>query len=64
VSYILWVRAMAAIGLLHVVFARERSVGQAMTPSESPERRMPRPATPGLPILRPMSVPRFPNLMR
>lgn len=66
VSYILWLRAMAAIGLLHVVFARERSAGRAVTPGESPEPgpRVPVPATPGLPILRPMSVPRFPNLMR
>jgi len=70
VLYILLLRSMAAIGLLHLVFARQRSAEREEAGSEAaselpmPRPQMPAPVGPGLAVLRPMSVPRFPNLMR
>ena len=65
VSYILWLRSMAAIGLLHLMFARERAEHHAPA-SEHREVRteaLPEPAFLGPCSLR-GPMPRFPNLMR
>jgi hypothetical protein len=54
VSYILWLRSMAAIGLLHLMFARERANTERRD-TAAPEPTAFEPALLG---------PRFPNLMR
>ena len=57
VSYILWLRGMAAIGLLHLMFARPASA--TVPPLGGPSL-----AVTGLAPLPQLSAPRFPNLMR
>jgi len=56
IAYVLWLRAMAAIGLLHLCFARSRA------PAVETQER---PAAVGLPAVAfAEPVPRFPNLLR
>jgi hypothetical protein len=60
VSYISWMRSMAAIGLLHMLLAKPLNARQSAQLPQDP--RSP-PSTPGLtPALAPL--PRFPNLLR
>ena len=67
IAYVLWLRSMAAIGLLHMLFAR-RGVARALS-SEPVNEDTPQ-LTPAIPVARGMLVPvaaplpRFPNLMR
>jgi hypothetical protein len=67
ISYILWMRSMAAIGLLHLIFARVTRV-RNVTPERSAERKgrllQPRDAGARLPVALSAPVPRFPNLLR
>jgi hypothetical protein len=58
VAYVLWLRCMAAIGLLHVVFARRgvAMAGSAVAAEEMPSVEL-------VPVAGP-ALPRFPNLMR
>lgn len=53
IAYVLWLRSMAAIGLLHVMFARRQD---AVAPAAIPTNAGALPAA--------MALPRFPNLMR
>ena len=69
VSYILWLRGMAAIGLLHLMFARRAGVTTPVAASDAPQSQQlqaePHPERPtGLVLLPQVSAPRFPNLMR
>jgi hypothetical protein len=61
VSYVLWLRGMAAIGLLHLLFARR---GRVMSPAPASVAPEPEPRPAGLALLPQISAPRFPNLMR
>jgi hypothetical protein len=63
VSYILWLRCLAAIGLLHLVFARSPSGVRAAAGEAAP---LTREATPrrGTVVMAAVPAPRFPNLMR
>ena len=61
VSYVLWLRGMAAIGLLHLLFARRGRLTAPAPASVAPEPEQ-QPA--GLALLPRISAPRFPNLMR
>jgi hypothetical protein len=56
ISYVLWMRSLAAIGLLHLMFARRRFA----TVSEAAEGS----AVSGTPGLLPLLPLRFPNVMR
>jgi hypothetical protein len=58
VAYVLWLRCMAALGLLHVVFARRglAMAGPAVAVEEMPPAEL-------VPVAGP-ALPRFPNLMR
>jgi hypothetical protein len=66
VSYIVWLRSLAAIGLLHLLFARR--AGQSMpqvvatTADETPS--MPTLLQGAWCVARPPFTPRFPNLLR
>jgi hypothetical protein len=67
VSYVVWARAMAAIGLMHLCFARRVARGaDAGERSAEAEPTLPRlqsnPVT--LPVALGKPVPRFPNLLR
>jgi hypothetical protein len=57
-SYVLWMRSLAAIGLLHLLFARRAPAAVAVTaPVPAPSAALPRASALGLPL-------RFPNVMR
>jgi hypothetical protein len=66
VAYVVWMRSMAAIGLLHLLFARQTTVIAEMQVEVRPSP--PNHATDlkgGMPVATlPAPVPRFPNLMR
>jgi hypothetical protein len=71
VSYICWMRSLAAIGLLHVLLAKplNASAGARLPPDphppQDPQLALPSPSTaasPGAPAL--VRLPRYPNLLR
>ena len=74
VSYLVWMRSMAAIGLLHLIFARVTPVPTITSEPERsalrkgglPQGRLlqPQVARSSLPAALPAPVPRFPNLLR
>jgi hypothetical protein len=64
ISYVLWLRGMAAIGFMHLCFARRVAPG-ALTSQPSAQRDLPQPRTAvTLPVALAQPVPRFPNLLR
>ena len=68
VAYVLWLRSMAAIGLLHLLFARRGVVSIAPSPVSvnegGPPVELPTPAPRGVLVPAAAALPRFPNLMR
>ena len=52
ISYVLWMRSLAAIGLMHLVFARTTTARAAVTTDPAPSTALP------------ALSPRFPNLLR
>jgi hypothetical protein len=67
ISYIVWLRSIAAIGLIHLVFARA-APSEAATRKEplTSERKVLQRQAPdtGLHVALPVPAPRFPNLLR
>ena len=74
ISYLLWMRGMAAIGLMHLVFARRKAPATDAPARESATERpapqsvqsgmQPSGSYVGTPLALPAPVPRFPNLLR
>jgi hypothetical protein len=71
VSYIVWLRSLAAIGLLHLLFARRTSEDPARASGELPqvgsveaETSAVVRAQSGVGTATPVFAPRFPNLLR
>jgi hypothetical protein len=68
ISYIVWMRSMAAIGLLHLIFARVPTAVRSVTSERSAESKgkglQPRASELGLPVALAAPVPRFRNLLR
>jgi hypothetical protein len=73
ISYLVWMRSMAAVGLMHLIFARAAPAAvrpKVATAPESPAAAPPdRPAAPasfglGSSLALPAPTPRFPNLLR
>jgi len=69
IAYIVWLRSLGAIALLHVVFARPRPAmdgGPSREPSREPSKPSRHPSEPafGRRTANADSPPRFPNLMR
>jgi len=60
IAYILWMRSLAAIGLMHLAFAR----ALVSTPTSVQPRVKERMENPGPTAALPAPVPRFPNLLR
>lgn len=58
VSYLLWMRSMAAIWLIHLVFARAAAAASALACAQEPDRDE------GVSVTLAAVAPRFPNLLR
>jgi hypothetical protein len=65
VSYLLWMRSMAAIGLMHLIFARKAPAATSVKAAVAAEGRTPQPGFDlGKAVSLAAPTPRFPNLMR
>jgi hypothetical protein len=66
VSYLLWMRSMAAIGLMHLIFARRAPASTLEKPVDAaPASRAPQAGFDlGKAVALTAPAPRFPNLMR
>jgi hypothetical protein len=65
VSYLLWMRSMAAIGLMHLIFARKAPAATSARAAVAAEGRTPQPSFDlGKAVSLTAPTPRFPNLMR
>jgi hypothetical protein len=56
VSYLLWMRSMAAIGLMHLLFARKAPAATLTRANIAPEGRSPPPQSPSQPALQSQSA--------
>lgn len=64
VAYTIWLRSIAAIGLLHVMLARSSAVRVPAVLGEAVRLVQPAIRAPGAVIATPVGTPRFPNMMR